>query len=124
MELKVTACDPEEERSRKILQLENEQDQGRGEYCSRSSFCCLVDVFREKIEISGFMWRQKLRIRMREAATGMVTKIEDSKQNIMHGATARMEHNFYENMPQRRAIAFLAALPGVHALGRMHSSHV
>ena len=39
----------------------------------------------------------------------------------MPPAMARMEQNFGKSMPLLRANAFLAALPGAHALGRVHS---
>ena len=52
-----------------------------------------------------------------------IAKIEACKQNIMPPAMVRMEHNFGKSMPLLRANAFLAALPGAHALGRVHSPH-
>ena len=62
-----------------------------------------------------------MRIRVCEAESAEITKIEAYKQQNMHGAMARMDQNFGKSMPLLRANAFLAALPGAHALGRVHS---
>ena len=62
-----------------------------------------------------------MRIRVCEAAAAEVKKIEAYKQHIMPPAMARMEQNFGKSMPLLRANAFWAALPGAHALGRVHS---
>ena len=76
MELKVIACDPEGERSRKILQPDNEKVQGRSECGSRLSFCHWIDAFLRKSDMSVFSWRQELRIRMREAGAAVRTEFE------------------------------------------------
>ena len=49
---------------------------------------------------------------MREAVAAKVWKIAVCERNIMLPWLACMDQNFVENMPQRRASAFLAALPG------------
>ena len=58
-----------------------------------------------------------------ENAAAEITKIEAYKQTTMPPAMVRMEQNFGKSMPLLRANAFLAALPGAHALGRVHSPH-
>ena len=65
-----------------------------------------------------------MRIRICKADAIQLTKIEACKRNIKHPAIASMEQNFGETMPQLRASCILAALPGAHALGRVHSHHV
>ena len=82
MEIRVTSCDPEEERSRKILQLENDWTTDfRNVALARE--VVTGSTFSLKIAISGLGGRQKLRIRIREAVAAKITKIEASKQNIM-----------------------------------------
>ena len=75
MEMSITACDPEKERSRKILQPENDRAQDfQNVALARVLFA--GSTFFEKISISGQRWRQTLRIRMREAVTAKIRKIE------------------------------------------------
>ena len=62
-----------------------------------------------------------MRIRVCEAAAAEITQIEASKQNITPGGMPRMDQNFAKSMPQRQANCISAALPGAHALGRVHS---
>ena len=69
MEMSITACDPEKERPRKILQPEIDLAQDfQNVALARVLFA--ESTFFEKISISGQRWRQKLRIRIREAVAG------------------------------------------------------
>ena len=73
MEMNITACDPEKERSRKILQPEIDLAQDfQNVALARVLFT--GQTFFEKKSISGQSWRQKLRIRMREAVAGEMVK--------------------------------------------------
>ena len=88
MEMSITACDPEKERSRKILQPENEWDQDfQNVALARVLFT--GSTFFEKISISGQHQRQKLRIRTCEAVAGMIPNRGSYKafqdiRNIVH----------------------------------------
>ena len=67
----MTACDPEKERSRKILQPENDPLKDFANIAlARVLFA--ESTFFEKISISGYNGRQELRIRMCEAVAALI----------------------------------------------------
>ena len=72
MEMSITACDPEKERSRKILQPENDLAQDfQNVALARVLFT--GSTFFEKISISGHSRRPKLRMRMRKAVADRIS---------------------------------------------------
>ena len=90
MEMSITACDPEKESSRKILQPEIDLGQDFANV-ALARILSTGSTFFEKISISGHRWRPKLRIRMPEAVAGRISNrgLRGSCQeirNIVHQA--------------------------------------
>ena len=108
---------------------------GPGKFCSPRTTCVQVganvalvrvlfagSLFFDEFVISGLDKLQEARIRLRGAVAATITKIDARQRNNPPGGVARMEADFRESEPLLQANCFSAALPGAHALGRVHRS--
>ena len=79
-------------------------------------------MFFDEFVISRLDELQEARIRLCGAVAATVTEIDARQRNNPPGGVARMALDFRQSEPLLQANCFSAALPGAHALGRVHRS--